>query len=794
MAPPPPAPARRRLRWQRLEWAALALAIFALVLWFSGPGHFARTNAAVQDIATGLNQPVASPEIVIIAIDDASIAAIGRWPWRRALHAQLLQQLSRQPPLAIGMDILFNEEDLDYPGDDLMLARAIAQSARVVLPVVRSNAGARNPADLPLAALAQGARALGHVHVQVDGDGVARSYYAYQGPARQPWPHLALAMHCMVEPTAPVCVAPAGASAAAASTAAASNASGSDAGWQRQQREIIRYAKPQPAFTRYAYIDVLRGAIPAAAFRDKYVLIGATATGLGPGFAPPSGTGLRQLPNVDMLAHVLNDTLQHRPLQAATPWANRLFNAFPVLLALVGLAVLGPSSALAVCAGLLGMTLLAAALAPLAFGVQFAPAAALLALAFIYPLWSWRRLNAAAHFLGIEMQDLQKGLPMMQPPPQTGGDFLARRISAVEHASRELRRLHHFVSESLLQLPSATFVCDDQGQVLLANTLAQQYAASVGQSAVTGLALPTLLQGLRDRDSGAALLTPDSLRNADAPLHLEGEDRQGRSLMLLRKPLATGTASGWIITLVDLSAMRQALAQRDQAMHFISHDIRAPIGAIITLLDMRDASAGPASAELLQRIERYAQSSLTLADDFVHLARAQNQPLRQEAVDLAWVLEQAIDDCWAQAQAQGMELSFLPPEEAAMLQGDASLLRRAIVNLIGNAIKYGRPAQPVQGKVTIECTLVPRGNAWALSVRDQGPGIPADQQGRLFQAFDRLHNQNNVQTSGVGLGLAFVHTVVTRHGGQIEVASSAGAGSTFTLVLPKLPEDRATPL
>lgn len=681
------APARRRLRWQRLEWAALALAIFALVLWFSGPGHFARTNAAVQDIATGLNQPAASPEIVIIAIDDASIAAIGRWPWRRALHAQLLQQLSRQPPLAIGMDILFNEEDLDYPGDDLMLARAIAQSARVVLPVVRSTPGAHGPAELPLAALAQGARALGHVHVQVDGDGVARSYFAYQGPSNQPWPHLALAMHCMVEPTARACVRP----------APASSASATGAGWQRQQREIIRYARPQPAFTRYAYIDVLRGAIPAAAFRDKYVLIGATATGLGPGFAPPSGTGLRQLPNVDMLAHVLNDTLQHRHLQAATPWANRLFNAIPVLLALVGLAVLGPSSALAVCAGLLGLTLLAAALAPLAFGVQFAPAAALVALAFIYPLWSWRRLNAAAHFLGLEMQDLQKGLPMMQPAPQTGGDFLARRISAVEHASRELRRLHHFVSESLLQLPSATFVCDDQGQVLLANTLAQQYAASVGQRAVTGLALPTLLQELRDRDSGAALLTPDSLRSADAPLHLEGEDRQGRSLMLLRKPLATGTASGWIITLVDLSAMRQALAQRDQAMHFISHDIRAPIGAIITLLDMRAASAGPASAELLQRIERYAQSSLTLADDFVHLARAQNQPLRQEAVDLAWVLEQAIDDCWAQAQAQGMELSFLPPEEAAMLQGDASLLRRAIVNLIGNAIKYGRPAQPAAG-------------------------------------------------------------------------------------------------
>lgn len=776
---PSPSPARRRLHWQRLEWSALATAIFALVLWLGGPGHFERFNAIVQDIATGLNQPQASPDIVIIAIDDASIAAIGRWPWRRALHAQLLEQLSHQPPLAIGMDILFNEEDLDYPGDDLLLARAIARSARVVLPVVRSSPGARDAAELPMAALRDRAAALGHVHVQVDSDGVARSYYARQGPQGRSWPHLALAMRCQVEPATPLCAAP-----PATADAQTPAATAMDGGWQRQQREIIRYARPSPGFTRYSYIDVLRGAIPAAAFRDKYVLIGATATGLGPGFSPPSGTGLRQLPNVDMLAHVLNDTLQQRSLQPATPWANRLFNALPVLLALIGLAVLGPSSALAVCAGLLGLTLLVAALAPLALGVQFAPAAALTALALIYPLWSWRRLNAAAHFLGLEMQDLQKDLPMMRPAARSRGDFLERRISAVEHASRELRRLHHFVSESLLQLPSATFVCDDQGRVLLANALAQQYAASTGQPAIAGLALPALLQGLRDRDSGATLLTPEGLLSTETPPHLEGEDRQGRSLMLLRRPLAAGTTSGWIITLVDLSAMRQALAQRDQAMHFISHDIRAPIGAIITLLDMQGAGAGPASAELLQRIERHAQASLTLADDFVHLARARNQPLRQDSVDLAWVLEQAIDDCWAQAQAQGMDLSCTLPEQEALLQGDASLLRRAIVNLIGNALKYGRPTQPAPGRGAIECTLLARGSHWALSVRDHGPGIPADQQGRLFQAFDRLQNRNNTQTSGVGLGLAFVHTVVTRHGGQIEVTSSEGAGSRFTLLLP----------
>lgn len=775
----PTAPSSRRgFRWQRLEWAALAAAIFALVLWFSGPGYFDRTNAAVQDVASGLYQPEASPEIVIITIDDASLAAIGRWPWRRALHAQLLQQIAPQAPLAIGMDILFNEEDLDYPGDDLLLARAIQRSGRVVLPVVQGSyrsAGLTGSTELPLAPLSQGAAALGHVHVQVDPDGVARSFFAWHGPSGQPWPHLALAMQCLAQAAPDSCTPPV--------QAKPSGAAGS---WQRQQREIINFAKATPPFTRYSYIDVLRGAIPAAAFRHKYVLIGATATGLGQGFAPPSGTGLQQLPNVDMVAHVLNGTLQGRHLQPASPWANRLFNAIPVLLALVALTVLGPSTALMVCAALVGLTLLATGLAPLVAGVQFAPAAALVALVFIYPLWSWRRLNAAAHFLGLEMQDLQRqGLPLMQASRLARGDFLERRISAVEHASRQLRELHHFVSESLLQLPSATFVCDDQGRVLLANTLAQQYAASLGQQEIVGLGLPALLQDLKDRDSGAPLLTADSLRTGQSPTQAEGDDRLGRSLLLLRKPLAARTTTGWIITLVDLSDMRRALAQRDQAMHFISHDIRTPIGSILTLLEMQDAYGAQVTPELTERIARYARSSLALADDFVHLARAQHQPLRQESVDLAWVLEQAVDDSWAQASAKGMVLAHQPSEQAALAWGDASLLRRAIANVISNAIKYGQPPQPRSRQATIECTLVARDAAWAVSVHDSGPGIPAEQQGRLFQAFDRLQHQHDAQTSGVGLGLAFVQTVVVRHNGQIEVLSGPDIGTTFTLVFPQ---------
>ena len=96
--------------WSRREWLLLALILLALVFWLSGPRQLQRSNGLIQDTIAWLHQQPASSDIVIVAVDDASIAAIGRWPWRRALHAQVLEQISRGQPRAIGVDVMFSEE------------------------------------------------------------------------------------------------------------------------------------------------------------------------------------------------------------------------------------------------------------------------------------------------------------------------------------------------------------------------------------------------------------------------------------------------------------------------------------------------------------------------------------------------------------------------------------------------------------------------------------------------------------------------------------------------------------
>ena len=98
-----PAPARGR--GLRRDWLLLAAGLLSLVFWLSGDGQLERINGLVQDTASWLHRPKASQDIVIVAIDDASIDAIGRWPWRRALHAGLLERISQAPPRAIGLDV-----------------------------------------------------------------------------------------------------------------------------------------------------------------------------------------------------------------------------------------------------------------------------------------------------------------------------------------------------------------------------------------------------------------------------------------------------------------------------------------------------------------------------------------------------------------------------------------------------------------------------------------------------------------------------------------------------------------
>ncbi|MFW7340743.1 CHASE2 domain-containing protein [Pollutimonas sp. H1-120] len=227
-----------------------------------------------------------------------------------------------------------------------------------------------------------------------------------------------------------------------------------------------------------------------------------------------------------------------------------------------------------------------------------------------------------------------------------------------------------------------------------------------------------------------------------------------------------------------IAQLRTAHRKRDETLRFLSHDMRAPQASILALtqLQQNPETALP-QKEFLRRIDVYAGRTLGLVDGFVQLARAEAAPLSRQRIDLVELVGQCIDEFWAQARQRSINIHFSRHPDAAWVTGDLSLLQRACCNLLDNAIKFSAD------HTLVICSIERDKEAWLLAVQDHGRGMKADQQAALFMPFSRIAQEAMGNPQGTGLGLAFVATVVKRHGGSIAVESREEAGSTFQLRL-----------
>jgi CHASE2 domain-containing sensor protein/signal transduction histidine kinase len=787
------------------EWIVILVALIVLALLLGAQNGLGRLDQTIYDQFLAASQRPARDDIIIVAIDDYSLAQLGRWPWQRGVHAQLLDRIAAARPRAIGLDVILTEPeqlrpDGRRPGDDA-LREALLRNRLTVLPLVTANSGTGLGALTPVPELADAAWAVAHINLQHDSDGVVRSVFLREGDNERWWPHFALALsdpkyakHSPDEaPPLPV-------------QATAHDTRDRQAGWQRTDRMYIPYAGDNGHFRTVPYVSVLRGEVPEAFFHDRYVLIGATALGMADAYPTPVSGAAGAMPGIEIHANVLAALLDHHSILIAPPWLTALFSAIPVLLALVAYLLLAPRVALAVNGVLIGITLTVSYVA-LRNGIWLAPSAALLTLVVSYPLWSWRRLEAAIAYLSQEFMRLDKEphlLPEEDASPEPIEDVLERRINAMKRAARRVRDLRQFVSDSLDSLPDATLVTTTDGRVLLPNRLAHIYFASHGVALTGGTSLFEALSVLRSPQPidhiDAATFRWKDLLDPQKAVHLSGgvaaTDDRGRDVLVKSAPCysAAYALTGWIVSVIDISTIRAAERSRDETLRFLSHDMRAPQASILALLELQadEVSAVP-EREFFSRIEKAARKTLGLADNFVQLARAQSQEYRFEEVDFQDMLLDATDEMWTLAQGKNIRIVTDVVSEHDSddfpVRADRTLMTRALVNLLSNAINYS------PDNTTITCTLrhpvdQPPETVYC-SISDEGYGIAPDDRKRLFQRFTRVSRPGQPHHEGIGLGLVFVKTVVERHHGSLDFSSEVGAGTTFTIVLPGLPPEKS---
>ncbi len=748
-----------------IEWALVAflasLAIVAAVQWRGTSGF----DNLFYDQLSSLARPEADKDILVVAIDDPSLSEIGKWPWPRSYHAELVTKLKESQPRSILLDFLLSEPG--PPEDDTALAKAMAGSVPVYLPLHFATPGSEGKAFdtmLPISELAQNAAGLGHVNVEFDTDGRVRRVALCFQPEENAdrWPHI-------VE------------------VVARGGGKPTPAYLREQDCDetlLIPYAK-RGSFAEISYFDALSGSIPSDLVKGRDIIVGATAAGSGDSYPVPYGDG-GLLSGAEIMANVLSALKSDTFIRPAPAWLLIILSIIPTLLLLLAFLRLRPRTALLISIATVIVILLISSIA-LAARFWFPPGAALLGIFLVYPLWGWRRLQAISNFMGTELGELERDgeiIPLL-PKRRVQDDIVGRQSELLAGAIDHMRDLRRFVADTVEHMPDPLMVTDMEGTVTLTNDLLDERL----DRDVTGMQFTDVLNDIVAspfrRQVDAYL---DDVQKHEGPMKDNSErrfirfnSRRGRTFVMRTADIRTDKNSlrGHIHYLTDITDLAKAEEDREVALQLLSHDMRAPQSAIIALLpELGSKTVGT-------RIERHARRTMQLAQDFVDIARMGESEFDGTDILLSDLIRDVADGFYPLAKEKGVTISIVDQSEEAFVFAEPDGLSRALSNLIDNAIKYS----PAGGQITITVTRTKTetGVQIVARIEDQGDGIDPAIAPRLFERFASKQLET-ARVKGIGLGLTFVRAVAERHQGTVSAENREEGGARFIFTLPEAPE------
>jgi two-component system sensor histidine kinase SenX3 len=339
-------------------------------------------------------------------------------------------------------------------------------------------------------------------------------------------------------------------------------------------------------------------------------------------------------------------------------------------------------------------------------------------------------------------------------------------------------------------LEQGVVVIDGEDRAILVNPSAR----AMGILHVEQLTFPELLglaHNARERHAVASGVV-------DLPIGRLG--REPIALSVTAVPLAAGSADddsdggeSIALLLADVSEQRRLEAVRRDFVANVSHELKTPVGALTLLAEaVQDASEDPATvARFASRMQHEGARLARLVGELMELSRVQGvDPMPGAAeVDVAPLLAESADRARLAAEQAGIEISVECQREL-VVTGNEAQLSTAVANLVDNAVAYSSAGTRivVHAQASTDHQARPTVD---ISVTDQGLGIAEADLDRIFERFYRVDPARSRATGGTGLGLAIVKNIITNHLGTVSVRSVVGAGSTFTIRLPRVHSDRS---
>ena len=241
------------------------------------------------------------------------------------------------------------------------------------------------------------------------------------------------------------------------------------------------------------------------------------------------------------------------------------------------------------------------------------------------------------------------------------------------------------------------------------------------------------------------------------------------------------TSTGAVITVEDITERWRLDQVRTDFVANVSHELKTPVGAISVLAEILEGEIEDETAKnLVRRMVMESHRMASTIDDLLELSRIQlGGEMTFSPVDVNEVAAEAIERSRPSAHKNKVSVQLMRSDSDCTISGDRFQILSAVGNLVDNAIKYSEE----DGEVTI--SVVSQGDVVVINVVDRGIGIPVASLDRIFERFYRVDRARSRDTGGTGLGLAIVRHVVTNHGGEVNVRSREGEGSTFSLSLPR---------
>jgi PAS domain S-box-containing protein len=320
----------------------------------------------------------------------------------------------------------------------------------------------------------------------------------------------------------------------------------------------------------------------------------------------------------------------------------------------------------------------------------------------------------------------------------------------------------------LKQVDDGVIVLDKELRVMMINQAVRK-AFALENDEVLGLPVAEVLH-----DEEMLQVFRDT--NADGS-HLEVQGKDGRvfNMRVTRIPDV-----GTVASMHDISYLKELDQLKGDFVNTVSHDLRSPLTAILGYVELieRAGEVNEQQAEFIRRVKSSVASTTDLIGDLLNLGRVEVGTLDDvDSVQLQDLVTEVIEALMARVEDKRQTLRMAAKGKIPAVRGSRTQLKQAIDNLIGNAIKFTPEGGEIRVMLRREDMQV------ILHVADNGPGIPPEEQARVFEKFYRASNTQE-RVAGTGLGLAIVKRVIDNHRGRIWVDSKVAEGSIFTVVLP----------